>query len=100
MIVVSGTFQFDPSKQDETIAATAELSAASMAEDGCHEYAFWPSSSEPGVFRVFEEWESDEAMAAHFSTPHIAAFMGAVGDLGLSSMDVQRYDVSAKSKLM
>ena len=34
------------------------------------------------------------------ASPHMAEFMGAAGSLGITGADIQRYDVSAKSKLM
>ena len=100
MIVISGTLTFDPAKVDETIAATNTLVEATLAEPGNVTYGFWPSSSEPGVFLVFEEWADDDAINAHMGSEHMAAFMGAAGDLGISATDISRYDVSDKTKFM
>lgn len=49
---------------------------------------------EPGRFRIFEEWESEEALRAHFASPHMARVQKAVGGLGVREMAVQRYEVA------
>jgi hypothetical protein len=44
-----------------------------------------------GRFRVFEEWDSQEAVTEHFATPHFAAFGQDFNEGDLISMDVHRY---------
>ena len=100
MIVISGTITFDAAKVDATIEATNTLVAATLAEPGNVTYGFWQSSTEPGVFLVFEEWADDEALNAHMGSEHMASFMGAAGDLGISATDISRYDVSDKTRFM
>lgn len=100
MIVVSGILAFDPSLEDATKAALTGLAAATADEDGCIEYDYWASLAEPGVYRVFEQWESEEAIHGHMSSPHMAEFLGSVGDLGVTRAEIWRYDVSDTSKLM
>jgi quinol monooxygenase YgiN len=49
---------------------------------------------DPGALRIFEEWESEEALRAHFATPHMARFQKAIIGLPIKSSSVLRYDVS------
>jgi quinol monooxygenase YgiN len=49
---------------------------------------------------VFEEWEDRESIDAHMGTPHMAAFIGSMGDLGVTAVDISTYAVSEKAKLM
>ena len=37
----------------------------SRAEDGCHDYVFAADPLEPGRVILFEQWESEEHLAAH-----------------------------------
>ncbi len=100
MIVVSGTFEIDPAQRDEALKVWETMAAASLAESGCVAYGFWADEADPARFRVFEEWESEEALAAHFATPHLAEFVAALPALGVRNPDVWQYDAGAKSELM
>ncbi len=40
MIVVSGTFEVDPSKRDDALQVGAAMAQASLAEPGCVAYGF------------------------------------------------------------
>ncbi len=100
MIVVSGTFRVDPSQRETALEVGATMAAATLAETGCVTYGFWTDPSDPVRFRIFEEWDSAAALDAHFETEHMATFVVALGDLGVSDTDVSRYEVTTKSKLM
>lgn len=94
MIVIAGHFVLDPTKQDAAIAAAREMQAETRKEPGCISYTFSADLDLPGAFRIFEEWESEAALTAHFAAPHMAKFQKAAGGLGVREMKVQRYEVS------
>jgi quinol monooxygenase YgiN len=100
MIVVAGTIVIDPANNERMSSLVATLVPATLAEDGNADYGFWQSPSDAGTWHVFEEWNDEDALNGHFATPHMGEFMGAMGDLGVTSVDIQRYDVTAKSKMM
>lgn len=99
MLVIAGRVRIDPARRDEGIAAAVEMMRATRAEPGCLSYTFSADLEDPGAFRIFEEWESQEALEAHFRSPHMAAFQAAVGGLGVREMHVQRYEVSSVGPL-
>ena len=94
MIVIAGHFALDPSKREPAIAAAREMMSETRKEKGCISYTFSADLEEPGRFRVFEEWESEEALTAHFQAPHMARLQQAMGGLGVREMKVQRYEVT------
>jgi quinol monooxygenase YgiN len=94
MIVIAGHVALDPKQQEPAIAAAREMMTETRREAGCISYAFSADLEEPGRFHIFEEWESDAALAVHFKSPHMARFQQAVGGLGVREMAVQRYEVS------
>ena len=49
--------------------------------------------------RVFEEWESAEANAAHAASEHLATFYAAMAPIRVSAVELFRYEVSAKGPL-
>ena len=73
--------------------------AETRKESGCNAYQFSSDFSEPGLFHLFEEWESQEALDAHFQMPHMAKFMGAMGGFGVKEMNVSRYEITSKGPL-
>ncbi len=100
MLVVAGTIVVDPAKRDTASAAFDIMREATLKEPGCISYQSYFDRADPGTIFIFEEWEDDAALTAHFTAPHMADFGKAMGDFGVKSTDIQRYDVSAQSKLM
>ena len=95
MVIIAGTIQMDPDKVADAMPAIVALMTATWAEDGCIDYV---SSADPvraGGIRIFEKWESDEALA-----PHMAEFQQKAGDFGITAMSVERFDGATASKLI
>jgi quinol monooxygenase YgiN len=99
MLVIAGTIQIDPSKQEVATPAALEAMRATRDEKGCLSYTFSADLVEPGLIHVFEEWESQEALDAHFETPHMATFQQAMAGFGVQGMKIQRYEVSSVGPL-
>ena len=91
MIIVSGIMTVDPSSHDRMVELARTVSTESLKEPGCRAYGLWADPDVRGRFRIFEEWDSQEALTEHFGTPHFAAFGSSLGDLALGSMDIHRY---------
>ena len=74
-LVISGTIEIDPADVERARELLGPLVTATHAEPGCLAYGFYADLDAPGSFRVYEEWESAEANAAHSASDHLAAFM-------------------------
>ena len=74
MIVVTGTIEIHPEDADEAIKHVLEVVGETNKEKGCLVYRFWRDLENPGLFRVYEEWESESDLQAHTQTDHIKAF--------------------------
>lgn len=99
-ILVTGVIDLDPAKRDAAIAAVQVLMEATRAEDGCEGYTFSGDFSDPGRFYVSEQWASKAAMDAHLATPHLAAFLGAMGDFGVTGASLTKWEGATGSPLM
>ncbi|MEM1300142.1 MAG: putative quinol monooxygenase [Pseudomonadota bacterium] len=99
MIIVTGTFELPGDGVDKAKDAMASMVAETLKEDGCIEYRFWQSISSPTTFRVYEEWESDAHLEAHFATPHMATFRAALGEINLISRQVKKMVAGAVTDL-
>ena len=77
MIQINGTIQLAPgavANSPDVIAAIVQMVQASRAEDGCFDYTFAQDLADPDTLIVFERWRDQQALMAHFHSPHMAAF--------------------------
>ena len=81
----------------EAIAAMVE---ASLAEQGCLDYTFTTDVLDPGTMLIVEKWVDDAALAAHFQTPHMAAFNAAISDLDVTLFEALKYQSDDGAPLM
>jgi len=95
LLIIAGKFSIDPKHRDEALAAAREMMAETHKETGCHAYTFSADFSDPARIHLFERWESQGALEAHFATPHMARFQAAIGKFGVHDFDVQKYTISA-----
>ena len=91
-ILVTGTIDLDPANRDGFIEAAEACMAATRAEDGCESYVFSGDLTNPGRFYVAEQWATQDSMDTHMATPHLAAFMGAMGGLGVTGATLTKWD--------
>ncbi len=95
MIVIAGKILIKPERRAEAERAALAMVEATRREPGCISYAFYADLVEPGTFFVFEEWESDEALLAHFQTEHMARFQQQAPALLAGGLAVKRYAVES-----
>jgi len=93
MIVVIGRVRTDPEKREELIRVGQKVASASRVETGCIGYRLYEDTETPNDFVFVEEWDSHEALQAHFATPHIREFMRAVPATILEAPDVKFHSV-------
>ncbi len=95
MIVVNARIPSTPENIDAMREAIVTMQKASLAEDGCEDYNFSVEVGDPSVMRVTERWTSQEALAAHFQTPHMAAFQATMAaNPGPGAPDIHFYDAT------
>ncbi len=99
MIVVIGEFRLPQVQRAKAVEAMVRVVAATRAEVGCNAYAYAEDMTEPGLFRVSEQWENREALAAHFAAPHMKAWQQERTDLGMTDRKVTAYAVSGEEAL-
>ena len=99
MIVIGGHIRLDPAKREEAIAAATEMMTETAKETGCVTYVFSASFDDPGLFHIFEEWESQEHLNAHFVAPHMATFQAAMANFGVTERSIHKYEASDKAAL-
>ncbi len=95
MLVIAGHIRLDPTKREAVIAAARDVMRDTRRETGCISYTLSSDVEDEGLFHIFEEWESPEALGAHFKAPHMARFQAAAAGFGIKEMKLQRYEIAS-----
>jgi quinol monooxygenase YgiN len=98
VVVVGGTFQFDPSTRDQFLASRLDMMRNSRAEAGCLEYTFAADPIDPGRVVLYERWESQDALDAHLAAMR-AAPRSSVDEVEPISSSIVIYDISGERRL-
>ena len=95
MIVVTGYLRLEPAALQALRPLAEKTVWATRAEDGCIVYAFSEDLAEPGLMRIYEEWESQAHLDAHGQTAHIAAWREAVRGVQILERELKLADIAA-----
>ena len=94
MLVISGNLPIRAYKVENARIAAIPFAALSKAEAGCQIFEINMGVSDPLTWRVFEVWDSADALQAHFESAHFMAFGRALPDLVSKPPALTRYEVS------
>ena len=82
MIRINCFFQAKEGRAAEALAAAKELTAASLAQDGCIAYDFFESATRPGVLLICETWRDQAALDAHSASAPFVKNVGVLNETG------------------
>jgi quinol monooxygenase YgiN len=98
-VIIAGTMRVPPQNLPGLKPHMLAMLAASRAEDGCLTYSYGEDVAEPGLIRVYENWRDQAAIAAHFQTPHMAAWRAAGAEHGVSDRKLFAYETASERAL-
>ena len=93
-IRVIATFHARSGKERELLEVLRELVEPTRAEAGCRLYELWRNRADPAELTFVEEWESDEALAAHAESAHIGVARVRYAELVARDVDLRLYDLA------
>jgi quinol monooxygenase YgiN len=99
MIAVLGSFRLPLEAVDEATAMMSAVIATTLAEPGCRAYSYAEDVAEAGLFRVTEIWDSREALAAHFATPHMKRWVDERERLGFHDRAIAVHELGPAAQL-
>lgn len=99
MIIIAGTIGVNVIDWDEAKREMQQMMAQTWQEPGCISYRFYTDPTDDKRAFVFEEWESVEALQAHFQTPHMAAFNRYLAKVATGESSIKRYEVASSTPL-
>ncbi|HUZ10151.1 MAG TPA: putative quinol monooxygenase [Acidimicrobiales bacterium] len=98
MLIVEGSIDVEPEQRDAYLEGRREGVLATRSEPGCIDYVFSADLTDPGRIRVFERWESAEALGAHLGL--LADRQAAEGSVAVLAADFRRYEISSVGPLL
>lgn len=99
MLIVVAAITVEEGAVEKVRDALATMENETRKEPGCQTYAFSVDVNDPTMVRIIERWDDMAALEAHFATPHMAAFGGAIAQIAPKNMDVKVYDVAGEVPL-
>ena len=70
MICLAVTYMMKPGTEDEVVERLRQLTEATRQEPGCRFYLSHRSTTEPRKFFLYEQYDNQDALEYHRSTPH------------------------------
>jgi quinol monooxygenase YgiN len=95
MIIVQGYIPIRPERREEALSMARRMTAATREETGCISYEFFIGLSDPNTLMLFQEWETMEALLAHFQTEHMDEFMRGLPNIVSGEVVTRRYAVQS-----
>ena len=98
MIIVVAKIRFNsPADRDRAVALSEPIQRATREQEpGCHDYCFAPDPCEPTIIQVYELWEDEASLAAHFKHQNYLNMRDALGEIGLAGADNDKYRCDLK----
>jgi len=100
MLVVLARIEVHPHDVSIATRLAARVAGETRREAGCLHYAFGQDISEAGLLWLAERWQTREALAQHFETPHMTAFREGLGRLRVRRILASSYEVSEERVLV
>ena len=94
MIIVTFEVEFEDDQIHNKRDAIRAMDEATLQEVGCLAYKSSFDVTNPRILRIYEMWESMDALIPHFQTPHMAAFQAELSGLQAIGMDAKVYEIS------
>jgi quinol monooxygenase YgiN len=99
VIVLAGTIRIPPENLDRARPDLEAMVQITRKEPGCLAYSFSFDVVEQGLVRVFEVFSNAEALAAHQTSPHMAAFRTQRETWGMFERNMTQYEISSFKKI-
>ncbi len=98
-IIISGTVDLPPEKMDEALATAKPLIEGALTEKGCLDYDWCPDPLTRGRIRVFERWETEADLQAHFDDRWYKDMRDTLGQFGILGAETYKYKVDIQESV-
>lgn len=99
MLIVLAKATVPEGALDAARDAISTMVAASRTEEGCIDYTFTTDVLDPTSLHIVEKWRDADALAFHFTTPHMAAFQAAIAGTGVQVTEALKFETDDGASL-
>ena len=99
MLIVAGSIIAEPGGREPFLTAVQPMVSATLNEAGCHEYAFTPDPNDDDRVLLYELWDDQAALDAHFASANMAAWQETRKGLAVTSASIKKYVISSVEEL-
>ncbi|HET6336666.1 MAG TPA: putative quinol monooxygenase [Polyangiales bacterium] len=99
MVILAGTIRVASGKQSAATQVLARLVEATRAEEGCISYSFAFDVLDDRLLRIFEVFRDEAALAAHWASPHMAAWRAEAAGLGVADREIWQYEATSGKQI-
>ena len=100
MLIIAGTLTIEKPATEDVLEACREMMKATHEESGCIDYVFSIDPIDPKIIHVYERWEDEESLNAHFLAPHMAPFRKALASWGVTDRDILKFQVEDVDRMV
>ena len=93
-IVVEAKVDLDPARRDEALAGARGWIEGAQAQPGCLGYFWTAGPHDPARVHVFEEWESETALATHLVGAQYRGMLAHISGYGLTQASSRKFAVA------
>ena len=93
MIIIAGTIDLEPSKREGALEESRDLVEETRGQAGCQHYVWAPDLCVAGRIYVYEAWEDEASLLAHFKGPYYKAMLALIGRFGVGKVDVKKFRI-------
>ena len=98
-IVIAAQIDVDPAGRVSALMTAQQWIDGALSQPGCIHYDWSADLNAPSRINVFEEWESGEALAAHFAGPHYAGMVAHLGKSGMQNVASRKFRIDAEASV-
>lgn len=91
MIIIAGAVDVDPERREAALEAARPHMTKTRAQRGCIDYVWSADPLVPGRIYVFERWEDQASLQAHFDGEHYLNMRNTIASFGMTGADVSKY---------
>lgn len=95
-VLISAQIDVEPAGREAALKSAQPWIDGALAQPGCLHYDWSADLNDPARINVFEEWDSEAALAAHFAGPQYAGMLAHIGASGLKGSTSRKYRVDAE----
>lgn len=100
MLLIEGWLKLAAGEFEKVRDQGIAMVQATNQEEGCLHYSFAQDIADPNLIRISERWASQEALAAHSASAHMAEFNKAMGSVQREGASLMLYSAEEVRKLM